>query len=70
MIREADLDGHIETKANTNSPDASTPTVTPKDPAANKKSSKKDDAPSMYNDYQLYQALNVLKAQQALTKTK
>ncbi len=70
MIREADLDGHIETKANTNSPDLSTPTVTPKDPAANKKPSKKDDAPSMYNDYQLYQALNVLKAQQALTKTK
>lgn len=70
MVREADLDGHIETKANTNTPAVSTPAVTTKAPAANKKPSKKDDAPSMYNDYQLYQALNVLKAQQALTKTK
>ncbi len=61
MIYEADLDRHIETKLETN--DTSKPVAAVKGKAA---TSSKDEAPSMYNDYQLYQALNVLKAQQAL----
>jgi carboxyl-terminal processing protease len=55
-IHEADLDGHITTK--------------PAADAVVKKSDSKDDTVSIYKDYQLYEALNVLKAQQALVKTK
>jgi carboxyl-terminal processing protease len=53
-IHEADLEGHLETKPETD---------------AVAKVPGKDDA-SMYSDYQLYEALNVLKAQQALNKAK
>lgn len=56
ILHEADLDGHIETA-----------------PSQTEKQAKKADTtnqPSLYNDYQLYQALNVLKAQQALNKNK
>lgn len=51
MIHEVDLQGHLETKASTEV----------KPVAANAK-----EASLMFNDYQLYQALNTLKAQQIL----
>ena len=56
-IHESDLEGHITTK----------PAVEPEKKATGK---EKEDKSSIYNDYQLYEALNVLKAQQALTKAK
>lgn len=72
MIHEADLQGHLESKTNSetskkSAPEASIPSS--KTPAKDT-SAKKDDAPTMYSDYQLYQALNVLKAQQALQSNK
>jgi len=51
LIHEADLQGHIETKAST---DTATPAQT----------ASADDKALMFTDYQLYQALNTLKAQQ------
>lgn len=59
LLHEADLDRHIDNKTNGDG----TPKEAPK-PKATDANNK--DNPSMYNDYQLYQALNVLKAQQAL----
>ena len=53
MIHEVNLQGHLETKA---TPDAK-PAVT----------ANTSEAALMFNDYQLYQALNTLKAQQILT---
>lgn len=53
MIYEANLSGHLETKQ----ADAT------KDAAA------KEDKDLLYSDYQLYQALNTLKAQQVLKRT-
>lgn len=69
-LYEADLDGHIET--NTNSEDQQKPAPDKKAAKTTTKPSVagKDEPSSMYSDYQLYQALNVLKAQQALTKAK
>jgi carboxyl-terminal processing protease len=78
LLHEADLDRHLESKqgdeanstqkaenskgknANGNNPQT--------DATASEKSAKNKDNPSMYDDYQLYQALNVLKAQQALQR--
>jgi len=54
-IHEADLQGHLETKADT--------VTEPKTSAA-----AKDETTLMYKDYQLYQALNALKTQQVLSK--
>lgn len=54
-IHEADLQGHLETKADT--------ATEPKTSAVTK-----DEATLMYKDYQLYQALNALKTQQVLSK--
>ncbi len=56
LIHEADLEGHLEAKN-------STTATSSKDPAA-----MPDDKSLMFTDYQLYQALNVLKAQQVLNK--
>ncbi len=51
MVYESNLSGHLESKANDE----------PKDKKANK-----DESELLYEDYQLYQALNTLKAQQVL----
>lgn len=53
MIHEVNLQGHLETKAAI--PDAKPATT------------NTSEAALMFNDYQLYQALNTLKAQQILT---
>jgi carboxyl-terminal processing protease len=55
LIHEVDLQGHIETKAN-----ADAAVVTPAAPQV----AATDDKALMFKDYQLYQALNTLKAQQ------
>lgn len=63
LIHESDLQGHLESGK-------SDPKKPSKNSGTNKTTATKDnsktDAPSMYTDYQLYQALNLLKAQMAL----
>lgn len=54
LIHEADLDRHIETK--------------PSNAVASVTKNANPDASLIFNDYQLYQALNALKAQQVLNK--
>lgn len=56
LIHEADLDRHIETKPSNN-----TAATAPKSATA-------DSTSLIFSDYQLYQALNALKAQQVLNK--
>lgn len=56
LIHEIDLDGHIENKTTNEPVVAAKPTTT------------NNDESLMFTDYQLYQALNVLKAQQVLNK--
>lgn len=53
LIHEVDLQGHIETKANADTQTQSSP-----------QTASTDDKALMFTDYQLYQALNTLKAQQ------
>lgn len=53
LIHEADLQGHLETKA---------------EAPAKQNATNADEASLMFTDYQLYQALNALKAQQAMNK--
>jgi len=55
-VTEANLQGHLETKADA--------TVVAADATA-----VKDETALMYKDYQLYQALNALKTQQVLNKS-
>lgn len=62
LLHEADLDRHIQT--------GNDPVKTDTDKAAKNKDANAKDSSSMYSDYQLYQALNVLKAQQALQSNK
>ncbi|HSX20174.1 MAG TPA: S41 family peptidase, partial [Gammaproteobacteria bacterium] len=59
LIHEADLEGHLENKQATAEVAKA---EAPKGKAA------ADDASLMFTDYQLYQALNALKAQQVFTK--
>lgn len=54
MIHEVDLEGHLETKP----AEATAPTA----------AATNNDGSLMFTDYQLYQALNALKAQQVLNK--
>lgn len=55
MIYEANLSGHLETKQ--------------QDASKTADATAKEDKDLLYSDYQLYQALNTLKAQQVLKRT-
>lgn len=64
LIHEADLEGHLEAKAQNDTSKVETAKVDP-----NKvKAPATEETSLMFTDYQLYQAVNALKAQQVLTK--
>lgn len=68
MLYEADLDRHLESKPADQSNTTNAPAT--KGKAKTDGKDAKADPASMYTDYQLNQALNVLKAQQALNTNK
>lgn len=67
MIHEIDLEGHLETKSTANAAGGAAAETAAKTEGPKTKLAAADDS-LMFTDYQLYQALNALKAQQVLTK--
>jgi carboxyl-terminal processing protease len=66
LIHEIDLEGHLETKSTANTTGGAAAETAIK--AEGTKSKNTNDDSLMFTDYQLYQALNALKAQQVLNK--
>lgn len=67
MIHEIDLEGHLETKSTANTAGGAAAETSAKSEGPKAKTTATDDS-LMFTDYQLYQALNALKAQQVLNK--
>lgn len=67
MIHEIDLEGHLETKSTANAAGGAAAETAAKTEGPKTKLAAADDS-LMFTDYQLYQALNALKAQQVLNK--
>lgn len=67
MIHEIDLEGHLETKSTANTTGGAAAETSAKAEGPKSKAAASDES-LMFTDYQLYQALNALKAQQVLNK--